>query len=109
MRVLAILAIAGATIGATDKAPPPTQTSSPPASLDRLLSSCHKGLASTGDRTSAPELDRRPATPDDGLLVFAVDRTEGGCKVLVPVRDPANPVPAPEARFIRTIPATVQN
>ncbi len=48
-----------------------------------------------------PLLDRRPAMPDEGLLIAAVEQSVDGCPVLVMHNDKSDWRPVPEARAER--------
>lgn len=54
-----------------------------------------------------PELEGETADPDEPLLIWAVDRREQGCSVLVVKGDPEDirPVPRPPEDAPRLIPA----
>ena len=54
-----------------------------------------------------PLLDRQPASPDRPQAIYAVDRRQDGCSVMVMMGDPDDirPLPLPADRFARMIPA----
>lgn len=56
---------------------------------------------------STPLLDRQPASPDRPQAIYAVDRRQDGCSVMVMMGDPDDirPLPLPADRFARMIPA----
>ena len=45
-----------------------------------------------------PLIQRGPATPDEALLIYAVDRRQDGCAVMVVKGDPSDIRPVPEQR-----------
>jgi len=54
-----------------------------------------------------PLLHRQPASPDKPQAIYAVDRRQDGCSVMVMMGDPDDirPLPLPADRFARMIPA----
>ncbi|MGB3752703.1 MAG: hypothetical protein WA954_02275 [Parerythrobacter sp.] len=69
-----------------------------------LLPPEHDDTRAADDR---PLFDRKPAIPEEGLLVAAVDQQVDGCSVLVMARNKSDwrPVPQPQQQRIRIIPA----
>lgn len=52
-----------------------------------------------------PKLERKTASPDEPLLMYAVDHRVDGCGVIVPVNDPADIRQGPEPGRPEVIPA----
>ena len=52
-------------------------------------------------------IDRQPASPDRPHAIYAVDRRQDGCSVMVMMgnREDIRPLPLPAERFARVIPA----
>lgn len=62
---------------------------------------CRDRIHEAREQTGQPPLDREPATGDDALLIWAVDRRMDGCSVLVVKGDPSDirPIPKIEKRY----------
>lgn len=59
---------------------------------------CRDVITQARERAGKPPLlDREPASPDKPYHIYAVDRREAGCSVMVTAGDPADirPLPAP--------------
>ncbi|AOL23568.1 hypothetical protein Ga0102493_112556 [Erythrobacter litoralis] len=97
MRILALPLAALALIGADD--PSAAEAEAPAtaeASPDR--EACRDRIEHARRASGQPPLLRRgPATPDDPVLIYAVDRRQDGCAVMVVKGDPQDIRPLPEA------------
>lgn len=69
------------------EAPAKRWTSVEEADRDRR---CRDRIAQVRADEGKPRLEREPASPDQPLLMYAVDHRVDGCAVLVPVSDPAD-------------------
>lgn len=68
---------------------------------------CRDRIHQVREANGQPALDREPADPDEGVLIWAVDRREAGCSVMVVKGDPEDirPLPRPpEGPLFRKIP-----
>ena len=57
---------------------------------------CRDRIHEAREQMGQPELDREPATGDEAMAIWAVDRREDGCSVLVAMGDPEDIRPIPE-------------
>lgn len=78
----------------------------------RILNSAPDACRDTISKARAeagkpPLVYRAPASPDEPLMIYAVDRREDGCSVMVMKGDTADirPIPAPMLGPLRVIPA----
>jgi len=62
---------------------------------------CRDRIHQAREELGLPELDREPATGDEAMAIWAVDRREDGCAVLVAMGDPEDirPIPKIEKQF----------
>lgn len=58
---------------------------------------CNDTITQARAEAGLPMLDRKPATPDEAHHIYAVDRREDGCSVMVMAGNPEDirPLPAP--------------
>ncbi len=63
---------------------------------------CRDRIHKAREETNQPPLDREPATEEEPLLIWAVDRREDGCAVLVAKGDPDDirPIPRVEDGYL---------
>jgi hypothetical protein len=61
--------------------------------LDDVI--CRDRIHKAREESGQPPLDREPATEEEPLLIWAVDRREDGCAVLVAKGDPDDIRPIP--------------
>ena len=68
---------------------------------------CQKAIEQARGEPVEPELERGPATGDDGVMIAAVDKRIDGCPVLVMYHDKSDlrPAPSVELRQAQLIPA----
>ncbi|WP_454599336.1 hypothetical protein [Qipengyuania sp. SM2507] len=64
------------------------------AEIDKSI--CRDRIHKAREQMGQPELDREPATGDEAMAIWAVDRREDGCAVLVAMGDPEDIRPIPE-------------
>lgn len=93
------IALATAAISTASAAPAPIMNlpaygdpATPWSSVDDAIeraTACRNRIEQARAAAGKPRLDREPASPDEPLLMYAVDRRLDGCGVLVPVGDPA--------------------
>lgn len=57
---------------------------------------CHDRIYQVREATGQPKLDREPAGPNDAVLIWAVDRREASCSMMVVKGDPDDIRPIPE-------------
>lgn len=57
---------------------------------------CDIRASQAGNDKHGLRLDRAPASPQEPFAMYAVDRTEDGCAVMVPMNYPDNVQPLPE-------------
>jgi hypothetical protein len=59
---------------------------------------CRDRIQEVRDERGLPRLDRETASPDEALLIAAVDKRIGGCSVMVMRNDTSDirPLPAPQ-------------
>lgn len=98
MRIIALPLAALALIGADEppaaEAPVETPVTTE-AEADR--SACRDRIEYARRASGQPPLLRRgPATPDDPVMIYAVDRRQDGCAVMVVKGDPQDIRPLPE-------------
>lgn len=84
------------------EAPAKRWTSVEEADRDRR---CRDRIAQVRADEGKPRLEREPASPDQPLLMYAVDHRVDGCAVLVPVSDPADIRQSPLPGKLEIIPA----
>lgn len=58
---------------------------------------CTDRIHTIREESGQPTLDRQPASTEDTLLIYAVDRREDGCPVLVMAHRPDDIRPVPAA------------
>ena len=120
MMYLAVASLVTALLG---DAPPPSPDTAPPSfdmpnyqepakpwtevqqEAERLR--CQKAIEQARGEPVEPELERGPATGDDGVMIAAVDKRIDGCAVLVMHHDKSDlrPAPSVELREAQLIPA----
>ena len=68
---------------------------------------CNEAIRRVRAESGQPELDRRPANPEESLFIKAVDQRIDGCPALVMARDTSDirPVPEVEQGEARLMPA----
>ncbi|OBX20212.1 hypothetical protein A9995_00285 [Erythrobacter sp. QSSC1-22B] len=66
------------------------------AEIDQAI--CRDRIHKARDQLGQPELDREPATGDEAMAIWAVDRREDGCAVLVAMGDPEDIRPIPRIK-----------
>lgn len=66
---------------------------------------CRDRIEEVRAEAGKPRLERGPADPEEPLLMYAVDRQIDGCRVLVPVSDPADIRHSPPPSAPQIIPA----
>ncbi len=103
MRILFAPALALFLIGAADAPAEPASPDQPataaepdaaePRKTDCLLT-IQQARATTGE---PPLLDRRPASPDRPLAIYAVERLQDGCPVMVMMGNPGDVRPMPKS------------
>jgi len=96
MRVIALSFVAVALIGADEPQAGGAKTPmSVEADPDREI--CRDRIEHARAASGQPPLlQRGPATPEDPVLIYAVDRRQDGCAVMVVAGDPADIRPLPE-------------
>ena len=79
------------------------------SALERLrnLRDCRDVITKVRSEAGLPLLDRQPASPDKPYLIYAVDRREGGCSVMVMKGNPDDirQLPKPMEGPVGVIPA----
>ncbi len=77
-----------------------------PAPVSADDARCSKTIDQVRDMAGKSRLERGVAKPGEATAWLAVDRRHDDCRVLVPLRDPADirPVPPPETGPARLIP-----
>lgn len=91
----AIYALAGGLVLAGLAATAAPEASPNTANRQATFPDCLDRPVLASSRT-AEEFDREPARPGDGQAIYAVDRRENGCPVLVKMGRPAEVEPAPK-------------
>ena len=66
---------------------------------------CRDRIEQVRAEAGKPNLEREAASPDEPLLMYAVDHRVDGCGVLVPVADRADIRQSPEPGAPRIVPA----
>jgi hypothetical protein len=79
--ILPLIALAFATAAAP--APKPVLPILPTPVIGEDRAGCRDRIDEVRDDRGLPKLDRKAASPDDGLLIAAVDKRIDGCSVLV--------------------------
>ena len=133
MRILALLTTALALIGANDppRSPldnpaytdPPEEwetleqamasdpregANAPDGERDRQGGECRDTIEQVRKATGQPpRFDNRPASPERPHAIYAVDRRQDGCSVMVMMgdADDIRPIPQPEQQAVRLLPA----
>ena len=70
--------------------------------------SCRDQITQARAAAGLPMIDRKPASPENPHHIYAVDRREGGCSVMVMAGDPEDirQLPAPaEGPLLQQVPA----
>ncbi|QIQ86123.1 hypothetical protein [Erythrobacter sp.] len=96
MRFYALPLAAIALMGADE---PPAAESRNPAEAEATpdRETCRDRIEQVRRASGQPPLMQRgPATPDDPLMIYAVDRRQDGCAVMVVKGEPADIRPLPE-------------
>ena len=107
---LALLGAGGET-GAPDvkSAPEPGTTAASDPILDPGSEECRDRIRRARQATGQlPLFQREPASPENPLAIYAVDRTQDGCSVVVMMGDPDDIRPMPEVEqqpVFRGVPA----
>ena len=80
---------------------------------DAELQACRDRITEAREASGQPPLlQREPASPDKPLAIYAVDRTQDGCSVMVMMgdREDIRPLPTPsEGPLLQQIPANSGN
>ncbi|MGB3470082.1 MAG: hypothetical protein WBA51_04600 [Erythrobacter sp.] len=117
MRAFLIPFAAFALIGANDKAEIEAQGPDVPVPVDGANHDarvdCQGRLTSTGDQnppvavSNKALFQRKPATPEKPLAIYAVERRENGCAVMVMMGDinDVRPLPETDEQGYRLLPA----
>ncbi|MGB3711086.1 MAG: hypothetical protein WA985_05305 [Erythrobacter sp.] len=78
-------------------APVPEAPTPVEANPDSLSESCRDRISQAREASGQPPLLRRePASPENPLAIYAVDRTQDGCSVVVMMGEPEDIRPVPE-------------
>ena len=108
MRVIvpltALLLATGAAAPPTAQVTPAPNASAPQALPDGASPVCRERIQEVRRELGKPEL-QRDATPQEPLLIAAVDKRIGGCSVLVMRNDTSDIRPLPEQGEARMMPA----
>ncbi len=107
MRPITLPLTALALVAATDVAPPSAPSDAPAATDTEMREirpftpseqQCRNLISQVRQEAGKPPLlDREPASPDKPYHIYAVDRRQDGCAVMVVKGDPADIRPIPKA------------
>jgi hypothetical protein len=87
-----MLTTAGAPAPQVDARPSMSELQAPPGPGEAV---CRDRIEEIRDERGLPKLDRKAASPDEALLIAAVDQRIGGCSVMVMRNDTSDIRPLP--------------